>query len=47
MTGSNIFAIIIGVFAFAAFATTLAWAQLYARPARAPTQIAHAKRPPF
>jgi hypothetical protein len=47
MTGPNMLAIIIGVFAFAAFATTLAWAQLHARPACAPTQVAHAKRRPF
>jgi len=48
MTPSSALVIIIGVFAFAAFATVLAWVQLYARPASsASLRIVHPKRHPF
>lgn len=48
MTASTMLVIIIGVLIFAAFAGSLAWAQLYARPAdAAPVQAVHPKRRAF
>ena len=48
MTASTILVIIIGVLIFAAFAGSLAWAQLYARPASAvPVKVVRPKRRAF
>ena len=48
MTASTMLVVIMGVFAFAAFATIMAWAQLYARPtSAAPVQIVRPKRRSF
>ena len=45
MTASTMLVIIIGVSVFAAFAASLAWAQLHMRPAAA--QVTRPKRRPF
>jgi hypothetical protein len=48
VTVSTMLVIIIGVLAFAAFAATLAWAQLSVRPAgTVPAKIVRPKRRPF
>jgi len=48
VTVSAVLVIIIGVLIFAAFAGSLAWAQLHARPAgTAPLQAVRPKRRPF
>jgi hypothetical protein len=46
VTASNLFVIIIGILVFGAFASLLAWAQLYARPATARV-VRPTRRPPF
>jgi hypothetical protein len=48
VTASTMLVIIIGVLIFAAFAGSLAWAQLYARPAgAAPVQAIRPRRRAF
>jgi hypothetical protein len=48
MTASTMLVIIIGVLIFAAFAGSLAWAQLYVRPAStAPVKVVRPKRRTF
>jgi hypothetical protein len=45
MSASTMLVIIIGVLIFAAFAGSLAWAQLHARPARIAPVIRPKRRP--